>query len=143
MMYILKDFDFDFPYRNEDCSECTVVEALKTQSTEITPDWIEIIVKLVRFELNALPSTVIEDNPPKDSTDWYVKNLKAILKALSEPVKNWKDKPDSEGWWWRISAVNNKMYCEYFDDVAVETWDFYGMGKFHKATVPEEGENEN
>ena len=137
-MYILKDFDFDFPYRNEDCSECTVVEALKTQSTEITPDWIEIIVKLVRFELNALPSTVIEDNPPKDSTDWYVKNLKAILKALSEPVNNWKDKPDEEGFWWyprghgmRISFITLDM---------IKDWKFCYLNnnkQWHKATVPE------
>ncbi len=51
-------------------------------------------------------------------------------------TRGWRDKPDSEGWWWRTHPPL-KMKCEYFDNAAVETWNFDGMGKFQKAIVPD------
>jgi len=63
--------------------------------------------------------------------------LLSVAQAQLDHILNqpWLDKPDGEGWWWRKNQLG-RLSCDYFNDVSVETWEFYGSGKYQRAIVP-------
>ncbi len=76
----------------------------------------------------------------------YHEGQQSILSQIVEVDTTWKNKPDSEGWWWYKFGINLMClklhknpfgYLYYFD--SGETWGIEDhAGKWQKAILPQE-----